>query len=294
MDELSNIKLAILRALMKDEILMYGLVLKGGNALSLAYDITDRGSIDIDFSMEKDFTTEEYTRINNQLKHLLESELVKVGYFPIDINFREKPKSGEVKEWKGYQIEFKLVDIEFHKNNKDNMDALRRNALKLYDNNSTIYTVDISAYEYVEKAIKKEIDGVLLRVYTPSMLIVEKIRAMCQSMKRYQEIIPTAREKKRARDLFDIFKLYESFSGNIDINSELVENVFKAKKVPLHFLKDFESLRDSYRLDWETVISTIHEHLNKDFDFYFDFVLDKIRNIIVLLENKDSIHQNNP
>lgn len=37
---------------MKDDLLMQGLVLKGGNALQLAYDITNRGSIDIDFSME--------------------------------------------------------------------------------------------------------------------------------------------------------------------------------------------------------------------------------------------------
>ncbi len=35
------------------------LVLKGGNALDLVYDISNRGSIDIDFSMESDFTEKE-------------------------------------------------------------------------------------------------------------------------------------------------------------------------------------------------------------------------------------------
>ncbi len=41
---LDKIKLLTLRALMHDEKLMYGLVLKGGNALQLVYNITDRAS----------------------------------------------------------------------------------------------------------------------------------------------------------------------------------------------------------------------------------------------------------
>lgn len=280
--------MAILRALMKDDILMYGLVLKGGNALTLAYDVTDRGSIDIDFSIENDFTEEEYVAINNQIKYLLESELPSVGYFPIDIIFREKPKTGKIKEWKGYQIEFKLVELNFYNENKDQIDALRRNALKLYENFSPKYTIDISAYEYINKASRKEIDGMLLRVYTPEMLIIEKMRAMCQSMKRYQEIVPTAKEKKRARDLYDIHTIYSSFKEQIEIDSELVLNIFEAKKVPLDFLKDFELLREPYRLDWDTVIATLHSQLEESFDYFFDFVSEKIKEIIVLLENRAS------
>ena len=52
---IDEIKRLTLQALMSDDILMQGLVLKGGNALQLAYDITSRGSIDIDFSMEREF-----------------------------------------------------------------------------------------------------------------------------------------------------------------------------------------------------------------------------------------------
>lgn len=289
MEELKKIKMAVLRALMSDEILMYGLVLKGGNALSLAYDITDRGSIDIDFSMENDFTKEEYNRINNQLNHLFEQELPKVGYFPIDIKFYEKPKSGKIKNWKGYQIEFKLIELNFYHENRHDIEKLRRHALSLYDNNSTKYTVDISAYEYIEKSSLKEIEGMLLRVYTPEMLVIEKIRAMCQSMKRYQDIIPSAKEKKRARDLYDIHKLYKTFSSEINLNGELVRNIFEAKSVPLEFLYDFEVLREPYRLDWEVVLSTIHQDKpEEEFDYYFDFVVDKVKEIITLLDNTDS------
>lgn len=291
MEDLKKIKMAVLRALMSDEILMYGLVLKGGNALTLAYDITDRGSIDIDFSMENDFSEKEYKRINNQLQYLFESELSKIGYSPIDIKFKEKPKSGAIKNWKGYQIEFKLVELKFFKENKEDIESLRRNALKLYDNNSTIYTLDISAYEYIEKSSLKEIDGMLLRVYTPEMLVIEKIRAMCQSMKKYQEIIPSAKEKKRARDLYDIFKLFKTFSNEIKIDVELVRNIFIAKSVPLEFLFDFEILREPYRLDWDSVLITIHQDKpEEEFDYYFDFVNDKVMEIISLLGNIDSIH----
>lgn len=55
MVDINEIKRCTLQAMMKDDLLMQGLVLKGGNALQLAYDITNRGSIDIDFSMENEF-----------------------------------------------------------------------------------------------------------------------------------------------------------------------------------------------------------------------------------------------
>lgn len=53
-----------LKALMADDLLMSGLVLKGGNALHLAYDITNRGSVDIDFSMKNEFSEKDFKRLN--------------------------------------------------------------------------------------------------------------------------------------------------------------------------------------------------------------------------------------
>ena len=61
---LNKIKRLTISALVADDILMGILVLKGGNALDLVYDITNRGSIDIDFSMEKDFTDQEKKSTN--------------------------------------------------------------------------------------------------------------------------------------------------------------------------------------------------------------------------------------
>ena len=60
---LDKIKKLTLRALMSDETLMHSLVLKGGNALHLVYEITNRGSIDIDFSVEREFTQVELQKM---------------------------------------------------------------------------------------------------------------------------------------------------------------------------------------------------------------------------------------
>ena len=49
---LKKIKRLTISALVSDDILMGILVLKGGNALDLAYDLSNRGSIDIDFQYE--------------------------------------------------------------------------------------------------------------------------------------------------------------------------------------------------------------------------------------------------
>ncbi len=70
--DLDKIKKLTLRALMSDEILMQSLVLKGGNALQLVYDITNRGSIDIDFSVEREFTQEELRQLPIWLHDILD------------------------------------------------------------------------------------------------------------------------------------------------------------------------------------------------------------------------------
>ena len=71
---IEKIKLLTLKALMNDEKLMYGLVLKGGNALQLVYEITDRASMDIDFSQEGDFSELDFERISSTLNVLLNEQ----------------------------------------------------------------------------------------------------------------------------------------------------------------------------------------------------------------------------
>ena len=77
MDLLEKIKRLTIVALLSDEILMALLVLKGGNAIDIAYDLSSRGSVDIDFSMEKDFSDEERVRVKNQSSAILNAEFNK-------------------------------------------------------------------------------------------------------------------------------------------------------------------------------------------------------------------------
>ena len=190
---LEKIKKLTLRALVGDEILMKGLVLKGGNALQMAYDITSRGSIDIDFSISNDFSESDKLHIHVRLEILLNIVFEKEGLKVFDVNFFEKPKANKVKEWKGYCIEFKTIEL--NKFNSMSLEQSRITAIAVNPNNSTKFTVDISSYEYTDGKKLKEIDGAVMYVYTPEMILFEKIRALCQTIPEYQTIIKSANVK---------------------------------------------------------------------------------------------------
>lgn len=284
---IDEIKRLTLQALMSDDILMQGLVLKGGNALQLAYDITSRGSIDIDFSMEREFPEKDFTRLTRVFGGLLNDEFSRVGIVAYDVKFTKKPKTGTIPEWRGYLLEFKLIEKELFDKFGDDIDAIRRNSIKV-NGQSTRYTVDISSYEYVEDAVNREIDGLILKVYTPEMILVEKIRALCQSMKQYKEIVFSAKQKERARDLYDIWMIRNHFK-ELKLTPELFQHIFAAKRVPLNFLNYFEELREQNRENWEVVRQTIHsdEEL-KDYDYYFDYVKELIAPFTPPSDNTDS------
>ena len=53
--DFERIKRLIIIALVSDDYLMETLVLKGGNALSVAYELSSRASFDLDFSIGNDF-----------------------------------------------------------------------------------------------------------------------------------------------------------------------------------------------------------------------------------------------
>lgn len=271
--DLDKIKKLTLRALMSDETLMHSLVLKGGNALHLVYEITNRGSIDIDFSVEREFTQDELQIMPGWLDYILNRTFREENLKVFDVRFIEKPKSGCIPEWRGYLLEFKVIDKEKFNDFQGDVDSIRRNAIKL-NNQSPKYEVEISAYEYVEGATTKELDGVILRVYTLEMILFEKIRALCQTMPEYSEIVKSARPKYRARDIYDIFII--SKSGPLNLDKDMLSEIFKAKQVPLEFINNLENLREHNRTNWETVRSSISESDRdnlEDYDYYFDQVL---------------------
>lgn len=278
---IDDIKRLTLRGIMADDLMMQGLILKGGNALQLAYDITDRGSIDIDFSMEKDFAQQDLDRIENAFRSNLNESFNPQGHTVYDVKFKEKPKQGSIPEWKGYSLEFKIIDTELMKSFGDDMAKIRNHSITINENNSPKYTVDISAYEYVASAKKQQIEGVILYVYTPEMILIEKLRALCQSMKEYKSIVRSANQKQRARDVYDIHIIKTNFPGiEKNITKELVDNIFEAKRVPLEFLDQMEDLREHNRENWQTVLQTIGQGIELDeYDVYFDQMIETIEYI---------------
>lgn len=278
---LEIIKKLTLRALMSDEELYNRLVLKGGNALQIVYEVINRSSLDIDFSMKGDFTEIELQGMEEKIGKIFDETFSKEGLKTFDVKFIHKPKKGDIPEWKGYNIEFKTIDKEKY-DTLGTDEARRRNAIKIdIVNQSPKFTVDISAYEYIDEATKVEIDGVIMKIYTLDMILLEKLRALCQTMEKYKEVVSTINpNKKRARDVYDICRIYDIVGKKITDKKYILEEIFKAKQVPMELLNDMGELKERNRSDWDTVLADIPEYEKenmKEYDWYFNKVLDIIK-----------------
>ena len=124
--------------------------------------------------------------------------------------------------------------------------------------------------------VAKDLEGAIVYVYTPEMLALEKLRALCQQNPAYKEVVLRMTSKSRARDFYDIYNINESFT--IDFSSEKNTNlcnlIFQAKHVPLAYISQLVDQKQLHRESWESVVDTVNPDIKlKDFDFYFDYVL---------------------
>jgi predicted nucleotidyltransferase component of viral defense system len=128
-----------------------------------------------------------------------------------------------------------------------------------------------------------DLEGATVFVYSPEMIVLEKLRALCQQVPAYKEIVKYMTPKSRARDFYDIFNMMQHFKMDFATkeNIDLAHDIFNAKKVPLSFILQLDEQRELHRSSWDTVILTINplEELN-EFDFYFDFVLKKFSHLV--------------
>ena len=95
------IRRVTITALFSDDMLMEHLVLKGGNALTLVYGISDRTSLDLDFSLETDFPDLEDAR--RRLFHAIRDRFDAAGYVVFDEVLEPKPRldAEDEKPWWG-------------------------------------------------------------------------------------------------------------------------------------------------------------------------------------------------
>jgi Nucleotidyl transferase AbiEii toxin, Type IV TA system len=270
-----RIKKLVIISLFADDDLMNKFVLKGGNALDIVYHISTRSSVDVDVSMEDDFDQARLQEIRTLIEKSLQATFRPEGFEPFDVTLQPKPDHvvPEQSFWGGYRVEFKIIERERIVELSQNLLAMQRNAIVIGSKGKI--QVDISKFEYTSKKVQREIDGYAIYVYTPEMLVAEKLRAICQQMPEY-----TQQMKKhttpRARDFVDIHALVENF--RVDLTSEqnrsMLLAVFDAKRVPMQMLGKIADFRAFHESDFQAVKDTVKPGVSlQDFTFYFDFVL---------------------
>ncbi|MBM3210635.1 nucleotidyl transferase AbiEii/AbiGii toxin family protein [Candidatus Poribacteria bacterium] len=281
---LKEIKRLAIIAIVSDDELMDKLALKGGNAIDFFYNAESaRASMDIDFSMRGDFDKDKLAEVKSKLEKLLMETYDENGFFVFDVEFSRKPGivSQELRDfWGGYKIEFKVLKKGTY-DSSANIDILRKRAIVIDFRQRRKFEIDISKFEYFEDR-EFELDGFVVHVYTLEMIIFEKIRAICQQMPEYREIINTKSSTPRSRDFFDIYHLMEHSQINLNDpgNKILLKKVFEAKKVPLELLKDIRKHRELHRSDFISLKDTVKAGIElKPYDFYFDYVVDKFEGI---------------
>lgn len=269
-------KLAII-AMFSDDVLMDRVVLKGGNAMNIVLGIGGRTSRDLDFSIEGDF--EDVEDIRGRVTRAIEGRFDSAGYRVVDLTFKPQPavrRAGMPVEWGGYKIDFKVIKKAAYEGYAGEPERLNTQMEDVGPGSQKVLTIEISHHEYTAGKIEAELDHHVVVVYTPAMIALEKLRAICQQMPEYGMRVHGA---PRARDFYDIHHICEVDGVPLDTEQcgELLQHMFEAKVVPPELLDKIHEHREFHRLNWVQVIDAAKEPLKaEDFDRYFDFVLDLI------------------
>ncbi len=206
------------------------------------------------------------------------------GFLAFDINIDEKPFSisDDLRTFLGgYSVDFKLIPHTHAAELGRDLDEMRRRAIAI--GQGTKFLIDISKFEYIEEKTIADVDGFQIYVYSPEMIVCEKLRALCQQMPEYGDVVNRSRPGgARARDFYDIFCLVDFLKLNFeaDTNRLILVEMFKVKRVPLELLSKIEAFREFHRTDFQRVVATVRPGVEiKDFDFYFNFVTDLVKSL---------------
>jgi hypothetical protein len=253
------------------------LILKGGSAMRMFDEQNTRLSIDADFSIED--VLKDADPVFREMEQRFIARFSAHGLELIDFNAIRKPKKvrqGFPEWWGGWACEFKLVHKKHH---AKTLATRRRNALIPTGANSPKIQIDLSEKEYCGKQRTKTIQGTRIRAYSREMLVLEKLRAICQQHPDYPYRQQT---KNRARDFYDIHSL------TVDPSDEFIRRcqhhlnaVFDAKKVPLLILRalwDDNAFIDEFRSGFYQVKDTVRGQVD-DFDVYLEHLRFFIQDI---------------
>lgn len=262
-----EIRIGVVNALCSDDELLDELVLKGGNALALVHDIGERTSLDLDFSMEGSFEND-LEGAKRKLRDALESHFITEELVVFDLRFERKPSEPKRDDWFGYRLEFKLLPKERFRT-LDSA-AKGREATVVGPGHKRVFSIDFSCYEFTAPKVEYELNDYPVFAYTPDMIGIEKMRALCQQMDEYPY---RTRKKPRPRDLYDICKIEDAVGFVSPENRKVATSIFQAKKVPFVLLERIEDYRGFHSRQWPAVEASVGERI-EPYDFYFDKVVE--------------------
>lgn len=244
----------------------------------------------MDFSMTDGFSEEELPDIERRIKGQLGVTFGESGFEVFDVTFAERPRNlrEDLRDfWGGYVVEFKVSE-KGAVSSGQNLSARRRQSVPIDTRHRKKMRVEISRFEICNPRETRKVQGFTVNVCAPSLIVVEKLRAICQQMPAYREEVVTHSPTPRAKDFFDIYTVIDAYELSLTTpeNKTLIREVFAAKRVPLELLDAITESRGFHRAGFASVKDTVKTGYElKDFDFYFDYVLsvcpssDILRNV---------------
>ena len=266
-----------------DGVFTKDILIKGGQALRIKENIKERLSIDIDASVKGSVSDPDAFFV--RFKKSLDRQFEKYNLVVIGFKREKRPKTPHPDApdfWTGWQVSFKL-----HENVK-----LKQSKTAIIPDGSASskIIVDLSEYEYcgdfetMELKIESEKKKVLTYWYSTEMLIVEKIRAVCQQHPDYSLRRKTT---SRARDFYDMANLIKKKIKDGKISAfrrkcaTLVDPIFAAKKVDKEIIKKIFEPKFVAEIGkgWPMVLETIPKRDREEFEVYVDILQDFINSL---------------
>ena len=287
-----EIRLTVIKAIFSTPHLEEILTLKGGNAMKLQ-GLTDRESQDLDFSIKENIRLSK-EQDSPLFLDRLQNEFNQLGYQVVSFKFEEKPstkKKWTPPFWGGYKIDFSILKEEvFNTLSEAQLKNINAFAESIEDGKKKIQ-IDLSFDEYTDPRIKETIDDIDVYLYSPLMIIYEKIRASCQQLPEYT----VGMNKKRARDLFDIYTILTNIK-HIDLYDEvlnpdnlyIIDKMFSIKTVSIELIPKIETIKEELRDDYlnKVIPQVPGDQSTPDFDYLFEFNKELFMKVYHLLQDR--------